>query len=171
MEKRNEQELIQRLMTGEDKAFEEMIMHYGKDMKIAAKRLLKNEDEQKDVIQDVLIDLWETRANRKIHNLRGYLNKSIWYKSIDLLSKQAREEANKREYAKVMPIKIRNAALRLKMMKQLEKNLEKMPEGIDRDIFDALIEGKSHEDIATELNVKIAHVKYVRKKYIDKFKK
>lgn len=171
MKKRNEQELIQRLKTGEEKAFEEMIMHYGKDMKIAARNFLKNDDEQKDVIQEVLMDLWVTRTTRKIRNLGGYLNRSIWYKSIDLLSKRAREEANKREYAKVMPINIRNAASRLRMMKQLEKKLEKMPEGIDRDIFDALVEEKSHEDIATKLNIKIAHVKYVRKKYIDKLKK
>jgi RNA polymerase sigma factor (sigma-70 family) len=170
MENINESELIEFLKTGGVKIMEEIYMRYSQRMKIAAKRILINDAEVDDLVQEILIDLWVKRKSRKISSLSGYLIGAVWNKSRSLLSKQVREDMKKSEYAKVMSINSRKAASRARRLKQLEANLEKMPEGIDRDIFDALIDGEDYEKIATIFNVTVPHVKYVRAKYIRMLK-
>lgn len=166
MSKINHQQFIKNLDTDRDRAMKEIYECYGTFMKAAAKSVLKSDDGADDVIQEVLMDFWKNWEYRDVQDPKSYLIQAVYNKAKSLLTRRVREGVNKREYAKVIPINSVNAASRLKRMKQLEKNLEKMPEGIDRKIFDRLIDGLSHEDIATELNVKIPHVKYVRTKYI-----
>ena len=65
--------LMDRLLVGDPAAFDQVIQRYWIPLTGYASRVLDDEEAAKDVVQSVLIRLWEKRAQLKQGSLRGYL--------------------------------------------------------------------------------------------------
>lgn len=65
--------LVARLQANDGAAFEEMIRHFGGRMLAVARRLLSNEDDARDAVQDAMIS-----AFRAIGNFAGNARLSTW---------------------------------------------------------------------------------------------
>jgi RNA polymerase sigma-70 factor (ECF subfamily) len=69
----NEAELISRLQSGDDLAFETMVRNYGGRMLAVARRMLGNEEDAQDVLQDAFLS-----AFKAIHQFESHSKLGTW---------------------------------------------------------------------------------------------
>ncbi|EOR95499.1 putative RNA polymerase ECF-type sigma factor [Arcticibacter svalbardensis MN12-7] len=70
----NEIDLLNLLRLGDNRAFTEVFNRYWDKMYIHALRMLEDEDEAKDLVQDIFASLWTKCNELQLHtNLAGYL--------------------------------------------------------------------------------------------------
>ena len=68
-----ERSLVERLRTGDQTAFEAMVRHYGGRMLAVARRLVRNEEDARDVVQDAFL-----QAARALEAFRADAKLSTW---------------------------------------------------------------------------------------------
>lgn len=82
-----EQELLAALRKGDRSAFSEIYSEYWFLLYESAYKRLQDSDQAKDVVQDVLIVLWDQRENLEVQNLRAYLLAAVRYQIFNLIAK------------------------------------------------------------------------------------
>jgi RNA polymerase sigma-70 factor (family 1) len=84
-----DQKLFVLLQQGEQVAFEEIYKRYNSLLFVHADNKLRDKDEARDVVQDVLIKLWEQREELDVTvNLAGYLYTAVRNKIFNLIKHQ-----------------------------------------------------------------------------------
>lgn len=77
-------ELLLKLLRVDDEgAFREVYDRYWKTLFNAARHKVKTDQEAEELVQDVLLGIWENRANQQIGNLGGYMFTALRYQVID----------------------------------------------------------------------------------------
>ncbi|MBK7098871.1 MAG: sigma-70 family RNA polymerase sigma factor [Sphingobacteriales bacterium] len=69
------------------KAFEEIWHRYWSASYNAAYKRLQDEDQSREVVQELFVDIWERREVLKVENLKAYLSNAVRYKIYKVLSK------------------------------------------------------------------------------------
>jgi RNA polymerase sigma-70 factor (family 1) len=77
------EELFLYVKEGDHGAFDELYGRTWEDLYIKTYSKLKIEDLAKDVVQEVFVDLWNKRTERKIDNVMAYLMQAVKFKVID----------------------------------------------------------------------------------------
>jgi RNA polymerase sigma-70 factor (family 1) len=77
------EELFLYVKDGDHGAFDELYGRTWEDLYIKTYSKLKIEDLAKDVVQEVFVDLWNKRTERKIDNVMAYLMQAVKFKVID----------------------------------------------------------------------------------------
>jgi RNA polymerase sigma-70 factor (family 1) len=70
---RTDQELLGLLREDDKNAFDELYHQYSKRLYIQAFKMLNDEIQSKDVVQEVFLQLWNKRATQQIESLNAYL--------------------------------------------------------------------------------------------------
>jgi RNA polymerase sigma-70 factor (family 1) len=70
---RTDQELLGLLREDDKDAFDELYHQYAKRLYIQAFKMLKDDVQSKDVVQEVFLQLWNKRASQQIESLNAYL--------------------------------------------------------------------------------------------------
>jgi RNA polymerase sigma-70 factor (family 1) len=159
----DEQQVLQQLARGDERAFRQIYDRYWKSIYAAANRFLKSPELSKDIVQEVFSTLWAKRTEfTEVQHLRGYLitmSRNLTYKQ---LKKIASEWKVNSEY--------------VLSLEQLDNTVEhpmraQQYDGLLRDVVDRLppqqkqvyilsrTEGLSHEIIAQQLNITRGTVK------------
>ncbi|MRG44207.1 RNA polymerase sigma-70 factor [Chitinophaga sp. SYP-B3965] len=89
----NEQHLLQLLSQSNAEAFETLYASYWESLYNAAYKRLRNEDQCKDVVQDVFTDLWTRRETLAIENLGAYLHTAVRFQVLKLINKRSTTDA------------------------------------------------------------------------------
>jgi len=76
------------LLQDDSIAFEEIFHRYWAPLLDTAYRRTKNLDQSKDIVQDVLTDLWQRRGKVNIENLGAYLNTAVRFQFFKLVSRK-----------------------------------------------------------------------------------
>ena len=77
-------ELLLKLLRIDDEgAFREVYNRYWKTLFCAARHKVKTDQEAEELVQDVLLGIWENRASQQIANLGGYMFTALRYRVID----------------------------------------------------------------------------------------
>lgn len=121
-------ELLMRLEKGDEQAFTAIYKRYWKPMYFQAYKRIQQEEDAREIIQEVFYTLWNKRDVLKIENLQGYLATMVRYAVYRALSNEKR----KKEYLlkerlkepKTIPIDIENKQL----LDLLNNYTEKLPE-------------------------------------------
>jgi RNA polymerase sigma-70 factor (ECF subfamily) len=66
-------DLLQRLRSGDDAAFEELVRRESRHLLAVARRLLRNDDDAQDAVQQAFM-----RAFRSLHSFQGHSRLSTW---------------------------------------------------------------------------------------------
>lgn len=83
--KLSDAELTDLLKAGNDLAYTEIYERYSGLLYLFAYKKLKNEDEAKDIVQDIFIALWNRRKELSFHTaLRSYLFKAVNNSALNL---------------------------------------------------------------------------------------
>lgn len=77
--------LFDRIRTGDQDAFEELVIEIARPLEVFALRFSPSRDTAKDLVQDVLAHLWEQRATIVIRgSVKSYLYAAVRNRALDL---------------------------------------------------------------------------------------
>ena len=70
--------IVEALQSGNEKMFEQMFRHYYESLCNYANSILNDTDESEDIVQQIMIAIWEKRSTLKINvSLKSYLYRSV----------------------------------------------------------------------------------------------
>lgn len=84
--------LVKLLRVDDEDAFKEIYDRYWKLLFRIAQSKVKTDEEAEELVQDVLLGIWEKRAEQQIDNLGGYMFNTLKFKVIDQYRKQSQVE-------------------------------------------------------------------------------
>lgn len=152
-----DQELTTLLKEGDSHAFTAIYERYHSLLYIYAHKKLHNKEESQDIIQDVLIALWNKRLEYSFDvSLKSYLFTAVRNKALDLFSHkkvEARYMASLQSYMDIAS-ESSDFLIREKDLSSLiEREIQALPPKM-REIFEMSRKDKlSHKEIAKALNI------------------
>ena len=162
-QKLSDGELTELLIKGNEAAFAEIYQRYWTIMYMHALKMLRNEDDARDVVQELFTTLW-TRSNTMTSsaNLAGYLYIMVRNKVLDFIEQQ-RVRSNHLDslalYMQTHANQILDDITEREMMRALDLEIQQLPPKM-RVIFEMRVkQHKTYKEIAEELNVSDKTVK------------
>lgn len=157
-------ELLVKLLRVDDKgAFKEVYDRYWKSLFLIAQGKVKTDQEAEELVQDVLLGIWEKRATQQIDNLGGYMFNALKFKVIDQYRKQSQAEKY-RDFAMTRPTpegQSPEIALDFSEIVQIFENaLLDLPEKTARIFQLSRLEFRTTGEISTLLNIPERTVEY-----------
>ncbi|WP_316811280.1 RNA polymerase sigma-70 factor [Pedobacter heparinus] len=158
-----DQELAALLKRADDAAFTEIYHRYKGVLYVHALKLLKDEDEAQDVVQDLYTTLWQKAADINLEiPLKAYLYKAVKNRIFDLFSRQKLSENYLAKFAEVVEqgVWVTDDKIREKeLMAAIDEGMALMPEKM-REVFEmSRLLNMSHKQIASELDISDKTVK------------
>jgi RNA polymerase sigma-70 factor (family 1) len=84
--------LQQRIVTGDETAFTELYVHFGKRLQQFANSLVRSKQIAEELVEDVFVKIWANRSHiTEIDNLTVYLYVAVKNKALNSLSQKAKE--------------------------------------------------------------------------------
>jgi len=94
--------LVCRLKEGDLTAFDELYLKYYKLLCVSAYFFLKNEQESKDLVQTLFLDIWDKQLYTRFHDdIKGYLFRAIKNRSLNHLKNQLVQYKRREGYAEL----------------------------------------------------------------------
>lgn len=154
-------ELQRRVASGDETAFTQLYLHYGKKLIHFAVSLVRSREIAEELVEDVFVRLWANRARiQDIDNLTVYLYVSVKNKALNALSHKAHElvaapfdylDTTVDEFA-TDPYDLMITA---EMMNRMRKAIESLPPRC-KIIFKLIREnGLKYKEVAEILNISV----------------
>jgi len=86
----SEEQLLTLMGQDDKRAFDEIYSYYWDKLFVYVVKIIKDEDEAYDIIQDVFVSLWLKRHTLKLVSLKAYLFTAVRFKTLDHLNKAKR---------------------------------------------------------------------------------
>ena len=159
----NDRELAELLIKQDEKAFAEIYKRYWTIMYMHALKMLKNEEDTRDVVQEVFTKVWVKHSNLKsTENLAGYLYISVKHTVLDAIA-QKRTQINHLDslskYIELADDRLIADITDKEMMDALDQEIEQLPPKM-RIIFEMRVkQHKTYKEIAEELDISDKTVK------------
>ncbi|MHA4895887.1 RNA polymerase sigma factor [Pedobacter sp. PWIIR3] len=159
----SDNELFSAFKNGDHSAFKSIYERYWQLLYVSACKVIKDEDEAKDIVQEVFISFLNKRAELQLHTgLSNYLYTAVRYKVFDLISRQK----VRTDYAESLnnfitdhSVTTDRALLEKEIAREIEKEIKNLPEKM-REVFElSRTSDLSHKQIADVLNISDKTVK------------
>lgn len=126
-------------------------------------RILQNEEEAQDIVQELFISLWDNQVDiEHTEHLSGYLYRSVTNRCLNYLRDRKRMDKHleqwKREQEEEAGEEEFNSAVHEEIIHRLQQLIAELPSG-RRLVLQLSMEGLSGEEIAQKLNISITTVK------------
>lgn len=171
--------LLNRLKEDSSSAFETIYRRYWRQLFVFVYQQIGSKEETKEIIQELMLSIWQNRAKSDIHNLRSFL----FIAARNLTNKYFRKEINLRKYREHQLMQevfestdadeIVNES---QLSKAIEKALERLPEKTALIFRMNKLDDLSVKKIATEMGLSDRAVEYhltksmrVVRKHLQKF--
>lgn len=157
-----EDELLQRLGEGDERAFDYFFHRFYTLMVVFAKRFLIDVDAAEEVVQDVFYKVWERRGNfQDVQALKAFLYISTKNTTLNQLSKYQNREKYQQAYAMLNQQTDRpviHEIIRAEVLTSLSNAIDTLPEQCRKIIRMIFEEDEKPADIAKKLNISISTV-------------
>ncbi|RZM27960.1 MAG: RNA polymerase sigma-70 factor [Pedobacter sp.] len=162
-QKLSDGELTELLIQGDEAAFAEIYLRYWTIMYMHALKMLRNEEDARDVVQELFTGLWtKSQSMTSSVNLAGYLYVAVRNKVLDLVEQQRTRSAHLDSLALYMETyseKTIEDITEREMMQALDLEIQLLPTKM-RIIFEMRVkQHKTYKEIAEELNISDRTVK------------
>ncbi|MCF6407018.1 sigma-70 family RNA polymerase sigma factor [Chitinophaga filiformis] len=158
--------------------YENIFQNHAKALWAEAYRLLKDSQDAKDIVQELIIEIWEKRSLSNVQtNVRSYLFQSLRYKCYRFIKTKDTEEGKKdawsfcQDAATKAETSIENEELKRTISAAI-KTLPLQSSNIFTQVF---IEGKKRKEVALDMGLSIntvnVHIYTACKKLQEKLKK
>ena len=88
---KEDQKLIEELISGKELAFDELFRKYYRRLVYFAMNVVKNKDSAEEVVQDLFVTLWEKKDKLQLKvSLKAYLYRAVYNNSVQYYKKQQR---------------------------------------------------------------------------------
>ena len=158
---------------------------YGKIFKLYAKtlwaeayRLLQDQQEAKDLVQELLIEIWEKRSLKNIEStVLSYLFQSIRYKCYRYIRNKTAEETKVAAWSFFQEdtTKIESSLEKLELQQSIAAAIRTLPMQSSNIFTQVFIEGKKRKEVAADMGISIntvnVHIYTACKKLKEKLKK
>ena len=157
-------------MTTEE--FKNTIIPYSRKLYPMLFRILKNEEETRDALQDLMVKLWNKRADlEQCSNQSAYIITMAKNYSFDLLKKKRPTVLGEEENYKVLNIEAREASQETKeKFECVHKVIENLPEKYQVVIRLRDIDGYSFEEMKEMTGYEIANLRVILSRARQKVK-
>ena len=100
MQQEPDTEILQQLQKGDIAAFDILFQKYYKLLCTSAYFFLRDEQDAKDIVQALFVDLWEKKLYLHLHDdIKGYLFQAIKNRCLNLVDKQKTRDKNYKAFA------------------------------------------------------------------------
>lgn len=153
---------IHQLKEGENAAFETLYKLYFQKLFHFANSYIDDEDESKEIVQNVYYKLWKKRSDLELDlNLHSYLFKMVKNSCLDYFKHQkVREDyqnfcATERKNINHLALldETTNLYIENELLEKINKSVDKLPEACRNVFIKSRFEGLKHKEIALELNI------------------
>lgn len=156
-------ELLGLLKRSDDKAFKQIYDRYSGPLFLFAIRKLKNEQDAKDVVQEIFVVLWKKHRELDLHSsLSSYLYKSVHNRALNIFVHRKYQTAYIRSFEDYLE-KYAQDADELLMEKELtdiiDHEIRLLPEKMREVFLLSRKEQMSHREIAEQLGISEQTVK------------
>lgn len=146
--------LLEMLKDGQESALKEIFNRYNLKLFRLAIGVLKSEDNAKDLVQEVFIDLWSRRTSSNIENLPNYLSRAIKFQVL----KHIRNGKIRDHHLQLMEnIQFANQTEETLNFQEIESKLAKAVDELPprcKEVFIlSRIKHLSHKEISSKLNI------------------
>jgi len=166
-----EQPLLHSIQQGDERAFEALYREFYNFLCRFACTLLNDDILAEEVVDDVMIRLWDRRMELKDISLKGYLLRSVRNSCINTLKSQDHQQRNltqhvsseeRMEFISSLfdsqhPLE---QLLYSEMADQLQKAINDMPEETRRVYRMVRVENMKYTEVAKQLDISVNTVKY-----------
>lgn len=128
-------ELVTKLMQGDMSAFNQIYHRHFDRMYKFAFRILNDEDECNDILQNIFIWLWTHREKLKINSLSSYLFAAIKFNLVGVI-KRSNRRSEILAHTPVTQVEFEDHSLELKELTQLIKNFTETLPDRAKEIFE-----------------------------------
>jgi RNA polymerase sigma-70 factor (ECF subfamily) len=157
----SEDQLLLFIQEGSEAALDVLYKHYLDLLFARAYTILEDEDEAKDVVQEVLIWFWYHRASIQVDTtLKAYLTGAVKQRCADMLRKKANRNSRQQIYASLSTTITGTSPLETKELSNRLNAAMAMISPTSRKAFTlSYIEKKSLKEIAVAMNIKVQTAK------------
>lgn len=147
-------QLLESLKFSEEGAFTEIYNRYWEKLYKSAYNKLNNGEDAKEIVHDVLLDIWKRRAELSIEHLPAYLEKAVRFRVINHINrKKSTALIDSFESVLQSPFKADSEVNMNEFIKLLEAWIAVLP-GKQREIFvKYYFDNLSTQEIAVEMNL------------------
>lgn len=158
-----DKELLARICGGQDAALDELYGRYWEAVFLYVVRVLHDEDEAADVVQETFIALWQKRDELpEIHSLKSYLIGIARYKalrSINLNLSHERYRVSLLQFFNEQARSPETDLMAAEMERQLDAHIDRLPERMREVFLLSRREHLSYAEIAERLQISDKTVK------------
>lgn len=160
---RSDHELLFLIASADTAAFKELYFRYRNELFITASRVLRDEDEAADIVQEVFLSLWDRRNDLRIDgSLAAYLHTSIRYRCLNVIRKNIRRRDYLVQLAYSAPHSISDPDCRLQL-KELQAAIDEALSAMPRKMRQAFLLSRhqllTHREIAVKMGISHETVK------------
>lgn len=146
--------LYQRVKSSDNRAFDELYARYWKRLFEYAYKLVQDQIQAEDIVQEVFVQLWENSSQKEIHHLSGYLFRSVKYQVATLIrNNKWKVEWDSVEMEDIPDENQVNEFSKEELFQLLEESIEKLPPKCKEVFRLHKKEGFSTKEIAHSLNI------------------
>jgi len=157
--KEEEQLYIQKLKRGDELALEYFFNKYYKYLVVTAYKILHDDFMAKDIVQDVFFHLWEKRSSWEIIDIKSYLRRAVYNKSIDVIRKKKRKGGWTEEITDIdHPQESSNIMENIEaneLQEKINKAIDSLPDRCRTIFCLSRFENLSHKEIASQLDISV----------------
>jgi RNA polymerase sigma-70 factor, ECF subfamily len=176
-------ELINRIIHGDQKAFELLFKLYHAPLCHYAKVYVKHPDIADDIVQDTFIRIWESRSGLDAgQSLKAYLYRSVHNNCINYFRKKKVDNRLTEEYhaeilrrIELLERNFNESSLERLVAQELELSIQKSIDGLPEQCREVFILSRycdlSYQQIADKLSVSINTVKTQMSRAMEKIRK
>lgn len=155
------EELIEKMKKGDRSAFHEFVKLYGQTVFRIAYSVLHDEKEAEDAAQETFLQVYKSLSAYRSQGIKSWLTRITVNKAIDLKRRRDRrreEQWDPADVADKIPTpedELLEDMLRQERRNELQSKLSELPAGHRQVVTAFYFEGKSHEQIASELALSV----------------
>jgi len=153
----NEIELQQKLSQGSEKAFEDVFLLYFKTLTVFAKKFVNDLQVAEDLVQEVLVKLYETRNTIQFHtSLKAFLFQSVRNKCIDHL-RSIKSKSDHHDHIKQVNYEeqfdFNDTMIQAELEEKIYNAINELPTQCQQVFKMSRLEGKKNQEIADTLKI------------------
>jgi RNA polymerase sigma-70 factor (ECF subfamily) len=149
----SEEELLISMATGDEASFTEIYHRYWQQLLAIAYHHTQDQSSAKEIVQEVLINLWDRRAEVEIKHLSQYLATAIKFSVFKYISRQKRRKDIATAVAGSAYTQDDEKIYARFLHDYINGIVEKLPEKCKQVYKSSRIAGKSTAQIAGEMNI------------------
>jgi RNA polymerase sigma-70 factor (ECF subfamily) len=156
-----EKELLELIRQDDKKAFDRIYALYWEKLFLYVAKIIRDEDDAYDIIQDVFVSLWTRRQDLKIEgSLNAYLFSAVRFKTLDYLHRSKRRvllNLVHEEYPEKISVMEKYSAKELAI--QINTRIQELPLKMKEVFLLSRNEEMSHKEISKMLSISDKTVK------------